>query len=340
MDTWNTEKTTAARDESLLRNHVLAQWGTWPLGRIDHMAVQSWVSTLGTTLAPATVAECHRLTSAVMRSAVANRLIGSNPCEGVRLPKRRKHDSADQVIRRTDFRNYLLPAVPDRHRAVVGVAGGTGLRWGEVVGLCEDAIDLDAAELRVIRTVIEVGGHTSFKPYPKSSAGRRTVPMPLWLVRLVREHLDTHPRGPGGLLFTNAAGGALRRTLFRSRVWKPALVRAGLLGDLVEEQGKFVGTWSDATVHTETFTKQADAIAYVARHQGGGLRFHDLRHSYATWLVDDGVPVNMVQRVMGHERASTTLQLYTRRTDDPTRILRVLDDDDEEGSAGAVLTPR
>jgi len=35
-----------------------------------------------------------------------------------------------------------------------------------------------------------------------------------------------------------------------------------------------------------------------------------------TWLVDDGVPVNMVQRVMGHERSSTTLDLYTRRTDD------------------------
>jgi integrase len=43
-------------------------------------------------------------------------------------------------------------------------------------------------------------------------------------------------------------------------------------------------------------------------------------------LVDDGVPPNMVQRVMGHERASTTLDLYTRRTDEAERILRALDD--------------
>ena len=49
-----------------------------------------------------------------------------------------------------------------------------------------------------------------------------------------------------------------------------------------------------------------------------------------TWLVDDGVPPNMVQRVMGHEKSATTLDLYTRRTDDPTRILRALDDDDPE----------
>jgi hypothetical protein len=62
----------------------------------------------------------------------------------------------------------------------------------------------------------------------------------------------------------------------------------------------------------------------VAREQVGGLRFHHLRHSYATWLVDDGVPPNMVQRVMGHERSSTTLDLYTRRTEDGDRILRAL----------------
>ena len=71
---------------------------------------------------------------------------------------------------------------------------------------------------------------------------------------------------------------------------------------------------------------ESAAVAEVARLQAGGLRYHDLRHSYATWLVDDGVPPNMVQRVMGHERASTTLDLYTRRTDDAERILRALDD--------------
>ncbi|HWH99899.1 MAG TPA: tyrosine-type recombinase/integrase [Propionibacteriaceae bacterium] len=64
--------------------------------------------------------------------------------------------------------------------------------------------------------------------------------------------------------------------------------------------------------------------------QAGGLRFHDLRHFYATWLVDDGVPPNMVQRVMGHERATTTLDLYTRRTDNADRILEALSDDDAD----------
>jgi hypothetical protein len=61
---------------------------------------------------------------------------------------------------------------------------------------------------------------------------------------------------------------------------------------------------------------------------------------YATWLVDDGVPVNMVQPVLGHERSSTTLDLYTRRTDDPSRVLRALDDEDPDDGATSVLVPR
>jgi integrase len=40
--------------------------------------------------------------------------------------------------------------------------------------------------------------------------------------------------------------------------------------------------------------------------------------------LDDGVPVNIVQRVMGHERSSTTLDLYTRHSDGDDRILRAL----------------
>ncbi|RLQ03992.1 hypothetical protein EAD96_16845 [Micromonospora sp. BL1] len=43
---------------------------------------------------------------------------------------------------------------------------------------------------------------------------------------------------------------------------------------------------------------------------------HDLRHAYATWLVTDGVPIGLVQRVMGHEQASTTLNRYTHTPDD------------------------
>ncbi|MEU4801226.1 hypothetical protein [Actinosynnema sp. NPDC023587] len=78
----NDQPTTIARDASIMANHVLAKWAGWPVGRIEHLDVQDWVTELGGRLAPATVAECHRLMRAVLGAAVRHLLIGSNPSSG------------------------------------------------------------------------------------------------------------------------------------------------------------------------------------------------------------------------------------------------------------------
>ena len=329
----NTEATTAARDASVMRTHVLPQWGSWPLSKIDHAVVQEWVTELGKRRSPDVVAKCYQLTAAVLRSAVSNRLLAFNPCEDIRLPPRRRRDAEERIISREELMAVLLPVVPDRYRAIVATAGGAGLRWGEAAGLCADAIDLDQRRLRVIRTIIEVSGKTSFKPFPKSVAGRRTVPLPPWLVEIIREHRENYRPGENGLVFPNAVGKPLRRTLFRSRVWRPALARVGMLGTVtVIDDDTVRAGWVDSTGAelVKEFPTEREAVLHVARSCVGGLRFHDLRHSYATWLVDDGVPPNMVARVMGHEKITTTLQLYTRRTDDERRILNALTDEPRE----------
>jgi integrase len=116
---------------------------------------------------------------------VRNRLIAFDPCEDVKVQRRRRRGTAEQVIERALSRSRLLPAVPDRHRGIVELAVGCGFRWREAVGLCADALALDRGALRVIRTVIGVARHTSFKRYPKSSAGRRTVPVPAVTLRQI-----------------------------------------------------------------------------------------------------------------------------------------------------------
>jgi integrase len=240
------QRTTRARDESLMRNHVLAHWSAVPIGRIDHLAVQQWVAQLASKLSPATVDKCHNLLSLVLAAAVRDRLIGVNPADGVRLPATRKKDTDDQVVTPDVLAGKILPAIPDRYRALVAFAGGTGLRWGECVGLRWDAVDLDTNCVRVIRVAVEVAGTVTAKPFPKSRAGRRTVPLPAVVVELLTRHRDTYPPGPAGEVFTNSAGGPLRRTLFRSRVCRPALVAAGLLGS-VKQLGdtKYRATWKD-----------------------------------------------------------------------------------------------
>ncbi|HEX6401816.1 MAG TPA: tyrosine-type recombinase/integrase [Pseudonocardiaceae bacterium] len=194
-------------------------------------------------------------------------------------------------------------------------------------------MDLTRRQLQVGQVAIETAKEVTVRPYPKSRAGVRTIPIPDFLVQELERHReltvgDATPV-PGSLVFPTRNGTPLRRSNFRRQVWRPALVRAGLLGEVAAVGDAWRASWvgqSGARQH-RTFATEREAIEYIAKHAEGGLRYHDLRHSYATWLVSDGVPVNVVQRVMGHEQASTTLNRYTYTPDDYGQRVREAFDD-------------
>jgi integrase len=209
------------------------------------------------------------------------------------------------------------------------MAAGAGLRWGECLGLRWSDIDLTDGMVHVHRVLIEVSGRVSVKDYGKSAAANRHVPVPRFLADALIEHRTRTGAGPKDMVFVGPDGGHLLRGNFRARIWRPALVRAGLLGQLVRlGDMTFRADWptKGGGEETRTFGSERSAVAHVATHCHGGLRFHDLRHCYATWLASSGAPVNVVQRIMGHEQVSTTLGIYTHAlADDYTTIRDALD---------------
>ena len=92
---------------------------------------------------------------------------------------------------------------------------------------------------------------------------------------MLREHLAHYPLGEGDLIFANEVGAALRRTLFRSRVWRPSLVRAGLLGSVTVEDVGYTASWMDGAGrrHRHHVATETAAMKLVVREQAGGLRF-------------------------------------------------------------------
>ncbi|MFD0599992.1 tyrosine-type recombinase/integrase [Catellatospora coxensis] len=308
------EQRTSERTDSVMRIHVLPQWSQWPLAKIEHTEVQGWVNRLSEKLSPASVAKCFGALSMVLNAAVRARLIPINPCEGTNLPSTHKPQRPATAISRAQF-DRLLATVEPRYRALVALAAGAGLRWGEPrpdVGSDRPGPG-DAARgpgrHRVGRGAhhqahSEVAGwcsHGADARFPGDRAAQA-----------VRR--EGQPRRDGASVHRADRARAAPLDLPPARV-AAALVRAGLLGSVAETSPeRWRATWpTTAGASAEAvFATERSAVEHVAEHAAGGLRFHDLRHSYATWLVSDGLPVNVVQRVMGHESASTTLNLYTR----------------------------
>lgn len=148
--------------------------------------------------------------------------------------------------------------------------GALGLRQGEVFGLRVGAVDFLRRTLTVRATINEVEGDF-VEGTGKTLSSRRTISVPSRVLDELSAHLARTGRtAPEDLVFQAPGGRPVRATNFRSRVYDPALRRAGL----------------------------------------EGLSFHRLRHSAGHMLRELGVPLEVIQKRLGHASIRTTADIY------------------------------
>jgi integrase len=272
--------TTAVRVEMTLRRHIYPHLGARTLGTLRPSELQAWVKALSATLAPTTVEVATKYLRGILRAAVADGVIARNPATGIKLPRK---DRAQVVPLPTAQVLALIDAVPDRYRALIVLAAGTGLRQGECFGLTLPRLDLLRRTLRVEEQLQLLPGAPPYLAPPKTDASYRTVPLPQVVVDAVAFHLASFGTGEMDLIFTSEQGSGIRRTWFSENVWLPAI---------------------------------------KARRLPAGTHFHELRHFYASLLIHAGESVKVIQSRLGHAKASETLDTYGHLwpdTEDQTR---------------------
>lgn len=213
---------TRAEDDSIVRTHLLPAFGKARLDEIGPLAVRQFVSDLAGKRAPKTVRNVHGVLHNVMSLAVASGRIQSNPCVGTKLPdnERRKVMACltEQQL------SYLFACTPEWWRPLVVTLAGTGLRWGEAVGLTVEHVDLMVPEVRVRQTLNPTA--SAYKPTPKTKAGRRNVGLPAAVVDvllpLVVGKAGSDP------VFTTEDGSLVQHRRFNYAVWGPACKAAGV----------------------------------------------------------------------------------------------------------------
>jgi integrase len=253
---------TAAADRARLP-HLIRAFGDLPLASISPLLVGQWVADLTAQgYASKTVRHLHALLSGVLHYAVREGLLGATPCADPDLPElvAREPVFLDEVELRA-----LLAAHDDYWRPFPVTLGGTGLRWAEAVGLRVRYVDLGRAELRVAWTWTSTYGWQT----PKSKTSKRTIGLPPAVVAALEPLVVG--RDGGEHVFTMPSGVPVHHG-YRDRVWRAALVAAGLTGRAPTP--------------------------------------HDLRHTHASHLIADGVPLTAIQRRLGHKSIAITSDVY------------------------------
>jgi integrase len=172
----------------------------------------------------------------------------------------------------------LIAAKGSRYEAIYYLAIHTGMRQGELLGLKWSDLDWDRETVHVQRQIKRVPGQGMVFGSPKTKSGIRTIKIGSGILKSLLDHKDRQ------LLEKMAAG----------ENWTDH--------DLIFPTS--VGT----PEHQSTLRK--DFLRVLKRSGLPEIRFHDLRHTAATLLLNNNIPVIVVSKRLGHAKTSITLDTY------------------------------
>ena len=236
-----------------------------------------------------------RLLRAAMKQAVADRRIEHDPTQGIPYPRIRKHEPV--TLTGDEARHLMSTVKGERFAPILTVSLGLGLRRGEALGLRTQDVHPGsvtiAKSLRYISPKMRAEGEGPYRLTGTKTDETREVPLPAFVAEALRERLDE-----------------------RDQEKRAAKVWAG--NDFV-----FCSPVGNS-VPLETLYRWF--VGAVKRAGLPPMRFHDLRASTITVLLDEGVDLLTIQRIVGHRDLATTRR-YVGKT--PGAMSRAADTLDE-----------
>jgi integrase len=239
-------------------------------------------------LSPRSIRYLNTILGKALGDAVAEGKLARNvaqaPIVRRRLPRSAKPEMSTWSA--AELAAFLDQLRGDPLHAPILLAATTGMRRGEVLGLRWRDTDLDAGRVAVRQTLAAVrdvdgdcGRHLLVFGEPKTAKGRRTVPLPAQTVAVLRAH---------------------RKAQAAERL---------KVGPDYADQDLVFAEPDGSPIHPDKFRKRFEVR--IGRSGLPPIRFHDLRHTYATLALRAGVHPKVVAEVLGHANISITLDTYS-----------------------------
>ena len=268
---------TNKRYRELVELHVLPQIGRIQLTKLTPMDVQAvYTDMLKKGLSPTTVQQVHAILHKAFKTAVGWNLMYRNPTDYAERPRVEYREV--HVLNAEQVRAFLDAAKGTRYEALFVLAVTTGMRQGELLGLRWQDLDLDASLIHVRHAMQRIDGEWRFVE-PKSAKSRRQIGLGPMAIEALRYHRGKQVEdrfAVGGvwqdmsLVFCNELGRPVEVSNLTNRYFQPLLKKAGL----------------------------------------PIVRFHDLRHTAATLMLNARIDAKVVSAVLGHSQVAFTMDRY------------------------------
>ncbi|UCC85999.1 MAG: site-specific integrase [Anaerolineales bacterium] len=255
-----------------IRHHIMPELGGIKIQDLRPDHIQRfYTAKLDSGSGTSTVRLCHAVLHRALAHAVKWGLVARNVCDAVDKPK---VDTPEMSVWDADqVRQFLQVIQGHRWEALFYLAVSTGLRQGELLGLMWTDVNWDTGKLAVQRQAYK-GKLVELK----SASSRRAVVLGPTALDKLRER-QAHQE--------------------QERAWGSSWIERGLI--FTSRTGKPIAPSSVCKV----FASKIEEAGLPA------IRFHDLRHTAATLMLQGGVHPKVVQEMLGHSSISMTLDTYS-----------------------------
>ncbi|MFW6271351.1 MAG: tyrosine-type recombinase/integrase [Bacillota bacterium] len=277
----------------MIRNHLNPEIGDMKLKNLKSYHIQQLLNEKFENgkvsgeggLSERTVEYIYITLHAALEKAVKDDLIVKNVSEGVDLPKDNDDLEKDKLHtwNRKQVNKFLEVAVDQKYFILHLLALKTGMRQGELLGLKWEYINLDRNRLDVKQQLARTDEGLIFKKV-KTKSGNRTIPI------------------------TDDVVNELKRHKIEQNENKLALGETYNDNDLVGCNS--IGNPIDHRNLVRDFKKA------VEKAELPEIRYHDLRHTFATNFLETGGDITVLQRMLGHSSITVTIDTYSHITED------------------------
>lgn len=266
------------KNSVLLNRHIVPAIGHIQLQKLTAQQVQAfYAQKLKEGLSVSMVRGMHALLHKAFDQAVRWKIVSVNVCGAVSAPTEIRHEM--QILSKEQAQKLLESAKGHRLETLLTVALATGMRKGELLALRWEDVNLEEMSLQVKRTIVGQYNGEYRENEPKTVSGRRNILLPQFAIDALKQHRIRQ----------------LEARLQAGEAW----VDRGLVFCNVD------GDYLPLTTLYYSFQ------ALLKKAELPSVRFHDLRHSAATILLSMGVPVKVIQELLGHSQISVTLNTYS-----------------------------
>ena len=258
----------------ICKKYIIPLLGDIKLCDIKPIHIQNYVDDLLDLLTPQTIKVHLNILNLALKRAYRLKLIKENVVQFVEVPKNKKYKN--EIYNAEDMKKLLEKSRETSLELPIILASGLGLRISVILGLTWNNIDFNDFTITIDKITVRDKGQVILKE-PKTESSIRTISAPkeiiLILKQLKKDRLAAKLRGEK----------SHRELIFYDKNLNP------IAQDVLSKKFRY----------------------FLQENNLKHIRFHDLRHSHVTMLIDAKVSIKVISERVGHSNVNTTLNIYS-----------------------------